>query len=673
MQRRTLDHAILILVGILFIPVFVFAQSVITLSDEQDYSRIGQSIYYIEDPESEITFDEIRSEQYDALFRKCEQVAPNFGNVQLTTWNRFAVVNHSESEWLVLVDNYSLDSITFYYPDVNGQYQRIESGRRFPLSKRQYKTSVYAFDLIVPQGDTAVFYLKISSFFMQYPVTLLTKEKFIEVYHGNDMFGGFYYGFMILIVVYNLFLYFSLKDKSHLYYIFYVICNGLMIAQLKGHIAELWGDTLHFFWQYSPAIIAFASYSAFVFTHHILETRKTAPKLHKFMLYFFPPAYLVIIALSIFDNNLIASLLNQVVGMIALLTMSVTAIVVYRKGVLFARFYIAACCSYFAGIVVYVLKAFTILPFTTFTNNAIEVGSSVQLLMFAFTLADKVNLFKKEKRKAEKELVASMQENDRLIREQSRMLEIKVDERTKELQQTLGALEISRLELEKQNVIISAEKSRSDKLLLNILPEEVAEELKQRGTAEARHFDAVTVMFTDFKNFTQISEKLSPAELVNEVHQAFTVFDEIITRHNLEKIKTIGDAYMCAGGIPVSNDSHAHDMVNAALELQQYIEENKKRKQASGELFFEIRIGIHTGPVIAGIVGSKKFAYDIWGDTVNTASRMESSGEPGKVNISHTTYELVKDKFRCVPRGKIEAKNKGEIEMYFVEAPVSGN
>jgi class 3 adenylate cyclase len=660
-------HVGIFMLMMLFCPLLLNSQEIISLDASDEERQIGQSVYYIEDPKDELTFADILAGTHDGKFKKCEQEAPNFGNVQLTTWNKFTVINNSDQDWMLLVGNYSLDSLAFYYPAENGSYQSIQSGRRLPISQRQYKTSVYAFDVNVVKGDTVVFYLKVSSFFMQYPMTIITKEKFVEVYHGSDMFSGFYYGFMILIIVYNLFLYFSLKDVSHLYYIFYVICNGLMIAQLKGHSAELWGDTFHFLWKFSPAIIAVASYSAFVFTHHILETKKNAPKLHKFMLYFFPPVYILIIILSIADHNLIASLLNQVVGMIALVTMSLTAIVVYRKGVLFARFYIAACCSYFAGIVIYVMKAFTILPFTTFTNNAIEVGSSVQLLMFAFTLADKVNLFKKEKRKAELELVVSLQENERLITEQSRILEVKVDERTRELQQTLGALEVSRKELEKQNVIVSAEKARSDKLLLNILPEEVADELKNKGSAEAKHFDAVTVMFTDFKNFTAISEKLSPTQLVGEVHRVFTVFDQIITNHNLEKIKTIGDAYMCAGGIPVSNTTHAVDVVNCALDLQKWIEENKRIKQMKGELFFEIRIGIHTGPVVAGIVGSKKFAYDIWGDTVNVASRMETGGETGRVNISQSTYELVRARFKCIPRGKIQVKNKGEVEMYFVE------
>lgn len=209
--------------------------------------------------------------------------------------------------------------------------------------------------------------------------------------------------------------------------------------------------------------------------------------------------------------------------------------------------------------------------------------------------------------------------------------------------------------------------ARSESLLLNILPKEIAEELKSKGKAEAKHFDEVTVMFTDFKNFTQIAEKLSPTELVAEIDMIFAAFDNIITKHNLEKIKTIGDSYMCAGGIPVPNKTHAIDVVNAGLEIQQFIQKHIEKRIKEGKDPFEIRIGIHSGPVVAGIVGKIKFAYDIWGDTVNLASRMESSGEPGRVNISGSTYELIKDRFSCTHRGKIKAKNKGEIDMYFLD------
>lgn len=219
------------------------------------------------------------------------------------------------------------------------------------------------------------------------------------------------------------------------------------------------------------------------------------------------------------------------------------------------------------------------------------------------------------------------------------------------------------LNQQKSNRLIQREKQKSDTLLLNILPSEVAEELKEQGSAMARQFDAVTVLFTDFVNFTQISERLSPQELVSELHLNFKAFDEIIERHGLEKIKTIGDAYMAASGLPMPNVHHARQAALAALDIQAFV----KQRQNTHVQSFEIRIGLHSGPVVAGIVGVKKFAYDIWGDTVNTASRMESSSEPGRINTSGVTYELLKQECSFHYRGAVQAKHKGEIEMYFLE------
>jgi class 3 adenylate cyclase/Tfp pilus assembly protein PilF len=218
------------------------------------------------------------------------------------------------------------------------------------------------------------------------------------------------------------------------------------------------------------------------------------------------------------------------------------------------------------------------------------------------------------------------------------------------------------------NKIIAAEKERSENLLLNILPEETAQELKDNGKVEAKRFESVTVLFTDFKGFTSFAEHLSPEELVNTVDFYFSKFDEIMEHYELEKIKTVGDAYMCAGGLPFPTEDHAIKMVNAALEIIEFV---KNAKNSDNQIFnrFEIRIGINTGPVVAGVVGSKKFAYDIWGDTVNIASRMEANSETGKINISESTYIAIKDHFNCTFRGEMEVKNRGYLKMYFVENP----
>lgn len=231
-------------------------------------------------------------------------------------------------------------------------------------------------------------------------------------------------------------------------------------------------------------------------------------------------------------------------------------------------------------------------------------------------------------------------------------------------------LENQKAALEKEVAIRTQElveqKQKSDELLLNILPAEVAEELKLNGKSEAHRYDEVSVLFTDFVNFTRISEQLGVEDLLNELNIHFTAFDKIMEKYGLEKIKTIGDAYLAVCGLPLTDEKHAENTVNAALEILDFVA--MRRKETPYGL--DIRIGINSGAVIAGIIGVKKFAYDIWGDTVNTAARMEQKSEPGKINISANTYKLVKDKFICSHRGKLIAKNKGEMDMYFVESPL---
>jgi adenylate cyclase len=209
---------------------------------------------------------------------------------------------------------------------------------------------------------------------------------------------------------------------------------------------------------------------------------------------------------------------------------------------------------------------------------------------------------------------------------------------------------------------IVKERGKSEKLLLNILPAEVATELKTKRALKARHYDSVTVLFTDFVDFTSAGERMHPQELIDELHTCFKAFDEITGKHNIEKIKTIGDAYLAVSGLPVPDSNHAENVMKAAMEIRSFMLQRKQE----GHDTFEIRIGVHSGPVVAGIVGVKKFAYDIWGDTVNTAARMEQKSEAGKINISQTTYEIVKDKYTCTYRGEIDVKNKGMMKMYFV-------
>ncbi len=235
-----------------------------------------------------------------------------------------------------------------------------------------------------------------------------------------------------------------------------------------------------------------------------------------------------------------------------------------------------------------------------------------------------------------------------------------------ELDEARAQLEAEKSRLDEARRALEAEKSKSDELLRNILPAKIAEELKRGNRVEPRYYAAATIMFTDFKGFTQFAESMEPRVLVDDLNRYFSAFDEIVSRHNLEKLKTIGDAYMCAGGLPEENRSHPVDACLAALEIQDFMARTNRQRETMGLPPWLLRIGIHTGPVMAGVVGKMKFTYDIWGDAVNIAALMESNGEAGRITLSESTYHRVKERFETEPRGKIEVKHKGRLDTYFL-------
>lgn len=288
-------------------------------------------------------------------------------------------------------------------------------------------------------------------------------------------------------------------------------------------------------------------------------------------------------------------------------------------------------------------KALAYLLLGDVSNEERSVSNIIKHLNFLQLLTN-ICVSAIENQRLAKEVLKQEQERRKIIEKQNEILEGLVQERTKDLR---------------------LEKEESERLLHNILPEKIAEELKQKGkTTPLRHNEA-TILFTDFKGFTATSATISPQDLVNELNEIFKEFDFIMEKYSIEKIKTIGDAYMAVCGIPKESNTHAMQCVLAAFNMISFLE---KRKETA-KIKWEMRVGIHSGPLVAGVVGTKKFTYDVWGDTVNTASRMESNGSPGRINVSASTYQLVKDFFDCEYRGKLAAKGKGEIDMYFIQQP----
>ncbi|PTM10450.1 MAG: hypothetical protein DA407_03615 [Bacteroidetes bacterium] len=643
---KSLFKIFLLLLLILFQNQSLNAQGptneIVELKNEIEGMHIGTSIYYLRDNAYRLTIDDITDKNFENKFTKSEMVRPNFGNEQLAIWNKFTVTNHTSNDWIFELGVHTVDTFTVYYPNKLGGFDKVESGRSVAYQDRNYKASNFLYDIPLIQGDTTTIYFRVSAYIMQYPISVHTKKLYFEKAHKKDISNGAYVGFVILIVLFNFMIWISTRDRNYIFYILYVIMNSLMVFELNGFLGQfIWVGSLKNMWHHGPIIVALSGFFAIIFTINFLETRKNLLSFHRIFHYFFMPLFAIIIILDLIDMKLVASVLNQTIGVLLLITMFTVAVILYKRGFRAARFYIFATSFYFSGAVIYALKTFAIVPHNFITENSIEIGSALEMVLFSLALADKINFHKKGQEIA-------LRDKEILMREQNIVLEKTVKERTKDLLQ---------------------EKEKSEKLLLNILPEEIADELKETGQAKARDFDMVTILFTDIKNFSGIAEKLTAQELVTEMDTCFKAFDAIVEKYYVEKIKTIGDSYMAAGGVPTPSTDAVKNTVLAAIEMQNFIVQRKNERHENGQIAFEMRIGLHTGNVVAGIVGDRKFQYDIWGDAVNTASRMESSGDVGKVNISQDTYELLKDcvEFSFESRGKIEAKGKGKMEMWFVK------
>ncbi|GAA4409014.1 hypothetical protein GCM10023187_31650 [Nibrella viscosa] len=565
-------------------------------------------------------------------------------------WMTVDITNETDAELLLQFIYNGTKLIDVYETWQGAIVARHRLGALHPERTNPVRKSNPFCPLNIRRGETHRIYVYQQGIYTsELPIYCLTATRLLTETHRSDLFYGIFYGIVLAIGLGMLL--FSVRVHAHdiLMYGIWVLLLGVQTALFRGHLNE-------FLYARHPAIEAYGAalggvvgMAHVLFTLSFLRLHKKAPRLYRAAL-----ALLILFGVGILwlvvDLNTGTPLDIDVIPLVALAegVFNIAAgVYVHRRGFRPARYYILGNLGFYALLIVFLLYAFGYLPYSFFTYNSMIFGTTFEIALFATALASSINLLRQQRRQAIQEKIELLQAQERLVSGQNAMLEQQVAQRTLELQE---------------------EKQRSEELLLNILPGEIVEELKKSGTTQPRRYEQVTVMFMDIQNFTEAGEQFTPEQLVSELDHYFRSIDAILGRYRIEKIKTIGDAYLCAGGVPVAYPDNAGEVVRAALEIKNFLEQNQLERQVQGQAYFSFRIGIHTGPVVAGVVGARKFAYDIWGDTVNTAARMEQHGEAGKVNISATTYSLVNDRVRCSYRGKVPVKHKGDLDMYFAEA-----
>lgn len=398
----------------------LFAQPIINLTDSTQGIFIGKSILYLIDTSKKLSISDVQAPSITTKFLKSEKEVPNLGNVEVVVWNKFTVANHSTKSW-ILSDLNDNDTLHFYYKDTSGNWASILSGVSMPASTRKYKTNLYAFDLPVKQGDTASFYLRVSTRNCEYTLVVSDHEEFAYESFKRVLFNGFYIGLVFVIIIYNISWFLAVKDRVYVYYMFYVLFTALLIFVMTGIYPFFLGDRFHFLWDRGPAITALGGTFLCMFGIRFLGLKQKAPLFHLLLTYVFIPFMAFNFALTMLGNSFLASVLNQVVGVAGLITLSIAAVLVYRRGFKAARFYILACSSYFVGVFIYVLKAFAVLPYNLITRHAMEVGSAVEMIMFSVSMTDRINIFRKEKLIAHREKLAAQEELISSLQEKTEM------------------------------------------------------------------------------------------------------------------------------------------------------------------------------------------------------------------------------------------------------------
>jgi class 3 adenylate cyclase len=648
--------------GIVLLSFPVVASAAFFFLADATFPVLEQEISYRDDTSNASSFEMVWADSNGWVSQRVKPFRGTGASIRI--WARFDVPPASEARRMMLRAG-AWESAEYFIVRDGRLVDRQKAGTLVPLG--EHTTRVTMTPALFHAGFVAV------DLPPQAPISvvarLATENRFLsmtrlrfslwdtnQVSEGelrDRYFQGAFLGVMLVLLLYNLTQFcLDIRELSYLYYVIVLVMTTIMWGMMYGLTREfLWPDqpVWDFYCLWIAAPLAY--WSILQFVRQYLDTGKHFPRTDVLLkwvgyagLMLLPTYWLPFAAnhpLSLY-LTLLGWVLVTAIGLP--LVLGVTLLAIMKRHPL-ARLFFAAMFSSGIGNFITYGAWLDFLPQVEWTLNASQIGTALTGILLSMGLGFRMRQLHDEladKQIGEARLHTEHEREKReLIEEQSRGLETKVLERTAELVAT---------------------QEKSDLLLANILPQAIIEELKASGQSEPRRHEEVSILFTDFSGFTEAVSTIPAKRLVQELDEIFRGFDDIIVANGLEKIKTIGDAYMAAGGLPVSAANHALRCVRAGLALTQFIEARNK----TSAMKWGLRVGVHSGAVVAGIVGKNKYAYDVWGDTVNIASRLESAGEVNRVNISAYTFELVRELFDCEYRGKLAAKGKGEIDMYFV-------
>jgi len=599
-----------------------------------------------EDPGGRLGIDDIRTELFAKNF---SPRAPGLGFRASAFWLRFSVVNPTDKDVPYWFDtgNRTLQEVDLYVFDSAGNRAHQLTGSKFPYAQRPLDTDYFVFPLSVPAHGSSELYLRVRStgyLNTQLVPHLWTPQDYLRHQQAERMLWACYLGMAASLAALNLMLWFYLKDRSYLLYVlslFGMVCTVSTMFGGYGSSYRLFWPAYPVFEQISWVLVAtFTDIFVPLFIARLIDMGRLKPLLRNAMIVLIAVTCLncaVLTGLTWLQNADAASLqriyiLGTATSSAIYICLFVATLYALRERNRAAVFLCVANTPLMAWVS---LNAVGVLMSGKPAGGAsMMFGSAFEFTVMALALADRFNQERKQRMAAKQALIEALQRSEQ-------ELEQKVLQRTLEL---------------------NVEKERAKELLHNILPVELAEELSRTGKAHSARHEAATILFADFSDFTDLASTMPADRMVGELNDIFAAFDDIVDEVGLEKIKTIGDAYMAAAGLPKPCEDHAQRCVRAGLRMIDFIE----RRNQSSTYKWGVRVGIHSGPVVSGVVGKRKYAFDIWGDTVNIASRMESAGAAGRVNLSAYTTDLARRDFECEYRGKLEAKGKGKMDMYFV-------